>query len=335
MSRAESEPAFSSPATVLVVASPDEADRIESSVRSDRLSVLTASDGAAALRLLAARSIDLALIAASLVDGEGSELCRSIKDAPATRSIPVILLTDSDDAGARDRARQAGADDVASSPVDRGMVLALIDARLQLRRLQRQIADLEDLVVLLSRAVDDRDGTAGGQAERVAHWATQLGSGVGLSDTELTPLYRAALLHDLGMVAVPRSIVAKPGPLDAAEFSQVMRHPEEGERLLRAIPDADRVLPAVRHHHERVDGSGYPDGLVGDRIPLFARILAVADAFVAITSDRPYRPRRSPAQALEVLRQGAGSQWERRLVDRFAQILKEAERAPSELSSAG
>ena len=323
------------PATVLVVGGEAEAEGIRSAVLGAGLTTVLAADGATALRLLPARPIDLILCDASLPDMDGIDLCQAIKRAHATSGIPVILVLDQGDVRAQERAWAAGADDVAVKPLHRGMMSALTRARIEGERLRRRLTEMEGVVVALSRALDGRTPVVGGQAERIAHWAIQLGSAVGLADPDLTSLYKAALLHDLGMVTVPESILAKPGPLDAGELSQVMQHAEAGERLLQAIPEADRVLPAVRHHHERVDGSGYPDGLAGERIPLFARIVAVADAFVALTSPRPYRQRRSPQAAFQVLRQGAGQQWDAALVDSFGRVLEEAEVRPSELESAG
>jgi cyclic di-GMP phosphodiesterase len=323
------------PATVLVVGRGPEAERNRREIEEAGLTALPAPDAATALRLLPAHPVDLILCDASLPDLDGADLCRAIKQAPATGGIPVILVLDQDDSRERERGLKAGADDFALRPLNRGLVSSLVAARIEIRRLERRLTELEGVVVSLSRSLDDRTPVVGGQAERIAHWATQLGSAVGLDEYELTSLYKAALLHDLGMATVPTGILAKPGPLDDGEFHQVMRHAEAGERLLQAIPQAQSVLPAVRHHHERVDGSGYPDGLAGDRIPLLARIVAVADAFVALTSPRPYRQRRSPSGALEVLRQGAGRQWDAALVERFSRVLEEAEPRAFELESAG
>lgn len=321
--------------SILVVGSKDEADRITTVLAGTGFVVLHAQDGATALRVLPTRVVDLVLADASLADMDGSDLAQSIKHASATRGVAVILMLEHDDARARELGRAAGADDVIVKPVERGMVVALIAARLEAQRLHRQVNELEEVVVSLSRALDDRNTATGGHSERIAHWATQIGAAVGLAETELTALYKAALLHDLGMVAVPYPIVSKPGPLEPSELSQVMQHAEAGERLLRPIPEADRVLPAVRHHHEKVDGSGYPDGLRGDQIPLLARIVALADAFVALTSDRPYRRRLSREAAIEILRQGKGRQWDAALVDRFVQVLNEVATISTGLESAG
>jgi putative two-component system response regulator len=297
--------------------------------------VITAGDGAAALRTLAAHDCELVLCEAVLPDMDGFEVCRAIKQAPATRDIPVVLLMSGDDEVQRERAIQAGADDVAIKPVDRARLLALVRVQLRIADLNRQLNKLESVVVTLARAVEDRDHTSAGLSEKVAHWAMQLGTALELPDEQLTLLYRAALLHDVGTVSVPVDVLSKQGRLDPGEFSQVKRHPIVGEEILAALPSAEDVLPAVRHHHERVDGAGYPDGLGGEDIPLFARIIAIADAFVAMSNDRPYRARRPRHEVIKTLRQGEGTQWDAALVERFLRMVEESDPALPEARTAG
>jgi putative two-component system response regulator len=293
--------------------------------------VITAGDGAAALRTLAAHECDLVLCEAVLPDMDGFEVCRAIKQAPATRDVPVVLLMSGDDEVQRERAIQAGADDVALKPVDRARLLALVRVQLRIAGLNRQLNKLESVVVTLARAVEDRDHTSAGLSEKVAHWAMQLGTALQLPEDQLTLLYRAALLHDVGTVSVPVDVLSKQGRLDPGEFSQVKRHPIVGEEILAALPSAEQVLPAVRHHHERIDGAGYPDGLGGEDIPLFARIIAIADAFVAMSNDRPYRPRRPRDEVIRTLRQGEGKQWDAALVERFLRLVDESDAALPEV----
>ena len=287
--------------------------------------VITAGDGAAALRTLAAHECELVLCEAVLPDMDGFEVCRAIKQAPATHDVPVVLLMSGDDEVQRERAIQAGADDIAAKPLDRARLLALVRVQLRIAGLNRQLNKLESVVVTLARAVEDRDHTSAGLAEKVAHWAMQLGTTLELPDDQLTLLYRAALLHDVGTVSVPVDVLSKQGRLDPVEFSQVKRHPIVGEEILAALPSAEQVLPAVRHHHERVDGAGYPDGLGGEDIPLFARIIAIADAFVAMSNDRPYRPRKPRDEVIRTLRQGEGKQWDATLVERFLQLVDQTD----------
>lgn len=289
--------------------------------------VIVVGDGAAALRTLAAHECQLVLCEAVLPDMDGFEVCRAIKQAPATRDIPVVLLMTGDDEVQRERAIQAGADDIALKPVDRARLLALVRVQLRIAGLNRQLNKLESVVVTLARAVEDRDHSSAGLSEKVAHWAMQLGTAMALPYQQLTLLYKAALLHDVGTVSVPVDILSKQGRLDPGEFSQVKRHPIVGEEILAALPSAEEVLPAVRHHHERVDGAGYPDGLGGEEIPLFARIIAIADAYVAMSNDRPYRPRRPHEEVIRILRQGEGKQWDAALVERFVRLVEESDAA--------
>jgi cyclic di-GMP phosphodiesterase len=298
--------------------------------------VITAQDGAAAFRLVSANPVDLVLCDASLPDMDGLEVCRAIKQASATHDIPVVLLVAAADELVRQRAMEAGADEVTVKPVGRAMLLTLVRAERRIRQLNRQLDELEGIVVTLARGVEDRDHSSAGHSEKVAHWAMQLGSAIGLPDDQLTHLYKAALLHDVGSLSVPVGVLAKPGRLDPGEFGQVKRHPVVGEEILTPLPGAEELLPAVRHHHERIDGAGYPDGLGGEAIPLFARIIAIADAFVAMTSDRPYRQRRSREDTLQTLRQGAGKQWDAALLARFLPLVEATGAQPArEQRSAG
>jgi putative two-component system response regulator len=318
-------PAPGDAATVLVAdGDPGTVAELRTHLESAGYQVIVAHDGAAALRLLSARPVDLVLCDATLSDMDGVEVCRAIKQARATRDIPVVLMIAADDEVLRARALDAGADDVAVKPLDRELVLVLVRTQVRITRLKGQLDELESIVVTLARAVEDRDHSSAGLSEKVAHWAMQLGTAIGLPDDQLTYLYKAALLHDVGTLSVPVGVLSKEGRLDPVEFSQVKRHPVVGEEILGALPRANQLLPAVRHHHERIDGAGYPDGLGGDKIPLFARIIAIADAFVAMTSDRPYRRRRSREEAIRTLTQGAGKQWDAALVERFLQLVEDA-----------
>ncbi len=309
-------------ATVLVAEDDAESERdLRLHLEAAGHRVISAGDGAAALRMLSAYPVDVVLCQAALPDMDGIEVCRAIKQAPATRDVPVVLLIAAADELVRQRALDAGADDVALTPVERATLQTLVRGQLRITQLKSQIDELEGIVVTLARAVEDRDQSSAGLAEKVAHWSMQLGTAMGLPDDQLTLLYKAALLHDVGTLSVPIGVLAKEGRLDPAEFSQVKRHPVVGEEILAPLPRAEQLLPAVRHHHERVDGAGYPDGLGGDQIPLFARIIAISDAYVAMTSDRPYRRRRTREEAIGILEQGAGKQWDAALVERFVRLV--------------
>lgn len=296
--------------------------------------VVAASDGAAGLRLISAHDIDAVLGRLQLPDMDGLEVCRAIKGAPATHDVPVVVLVDRQEEVLLDRLTQAGADEVWTAESGLPSLRIMVTDLIRMRQMRAQIDELEGVVLTLSRAVEDRDHVSSGSAEKVAHWALQLGTAVGLSNDELTLLYKAALLHDVGTVGVPVTILTKSGRLDPTEFDAVKRHPVMSEEIVRPLPGADQLLPAVRHHHERVDGAGYPDGLGGDSIPLFARIIAIADAYVAMTSDRPYRRSQGKEAALRILRQGAGKQWDADLVAHFLRLVERADSSQVSVESA-
>lgn len=174
--------------------------------------------------------------------------------------------------------------------------------------------DPEQLVFALAAAAEARDSYTESHAQRVASSALHIGTRLGLAECSLLALYRGGRIHDIGKIAVPDAILHKPGPLNAEEERVMRAHPVVGESIVKALPSAADVLPIIRHHHERFDGGGYPDGLSGHRIPLLARIVSVCDAYDALASDRPYRSRRNPEEAIEALMRGAGQQWDRELV---------------------
>jgi len=221
--------------TVLVAEDEDSSQReLRTCLERGGYRVITAGDGAAALRMLAAHVCELVLCEALLPDMDGFEVCRAIKEAPSTAEIPVVLLMSGDDEVQRERAIQAGADDVALKPIDRARLLALVRVQLRIAGLNRQVNKLESVVVTLARAVEDRDHSSAGQSEKVAHWAMQLGSAIDLPDDQLPLLYKAALLHDVGTLSVPVDVLSKEGRLDPGEFGQVKRHPHRRRRDSRS-----------------------------------------------------------------------------------------------------
>ena len=174
--------------------------------------------------------------------------------------------------------------------------------------------DPERLIFALAAAAEARDAFNESHTQRVANTALQLGSRLGLQESDLAALYRGGLIHDIGKIGVPAAILLKPGPLNAEEERQMREHPVIGESIVKPLPSAADVLAIIRHHHERFDGGGYPDGLAGYKIPLLARIVSVCDAYDAMANDRPYRARRNSEEAMETLMRGAGQQWDRELV---------------------
>ena len=322
------------PPTVLLVDGAERLNEDRALLERAGYRVITASEGATALRLVSAQGCDVVVSEMELPDMDSLDLCRAIKQAPLTRQLPVVFFMDEDDDVQRDRALEAGAGEVCARPFEPATLLAILRSQLRIGQLGSQIDELEGVEITLSRAVEERDQLSGGLAEKVAHWAMQLGTALALPDEQLTLLYKAALLRDVGSIGVPASVLSKHGRLDPAEFDEIKRHPVVGEDIVRPLPHADHLLPAIRHHHERMDGAGYPDGLRED-IPLFARIIAIADAYVAMTNDRPYRRSRGKEEAVRMLQQGAGQQWDAALVERFLQLVKAADGEAAKMQTAG
>ncbi|KRF01731.1 hypothetical protein ASG89_25565 [Paenibacillus sp. Soil766] len=184
---------------------------------------------------------------------------------------------------------------------------------------------LQSYYATLAAALDARDAYTAGHSTRVAKYSLLIGQAVNLSDQELDWLYKTALLHDIGKIGVRDAVLLKDGRLTDEEFEQIKRHPDLGESILKQIEPAEAMaplLPGVRSHHERYDGAGYPDGLKGQDIPVFGRIIAVADAFDAMTSDRPYRKGMPAQKAMDILADGKGSQWDPRFVQGFMDTYK-------------
>jgi HD-GYP domain-containing protein (c-di-GMP phosphodiesterase class II) len=184
---------------------------------------------------------------------------------------------------------------------------------------------LESFMISLSATLDARDPYTSGHSSRVAKFSLEIGHGLGLDKDDLELLYQTALLHDIGKIGVPDHVLLKEGKLTEEEFAHIKAHPVIGEHILKQVQPASKVarmLPGIRHHHERMDGKGYPDGLKDQQIPLYGRIIAVADSFDAMTSDRPYRKGMVEEKALNILLAGKDTQWDSAIVDLFISIRK-------------
>lgn len=276
--------------------------------------VIEAADGQQALALYEDRRPDLVLLDVRLPGIDGHEICRRMKELPGGSLVPIVMVTTLDRTEDRVLALDAGADDFMSKPVERIELVARVRSALRLKALYDTLESAERVIFSLATAVEAKDAYTERHTERVAISARRIGELLGLPEPELDALYRGGLVHDIGKIGVSDAILGKPGPLNAVERGQMRQHPLIGERIIQPLQSGADLVPIVRNHHERYDGRGYPDGLAGPEIPLHARIVAVCDSFDALTSDRPYRPGRSRTQALDLLRRGAGNQWDPQIV---------------------
>jgi putative two-component system response regulator len=283
--------------------------------------VMTASTSNQALHCIEQDRPDVVLLDVMMPGVNGYELCTSLKSDPRTRLIPVILLAPLDESGGKLRGIEAGCDDFLRRPVNLVELLSRVKSLVRTKRLNEELISAENTILALARAIQAKDPYAQGHLERVADYASALGREIGLSAREQELLRKGGILHDIGKIGIRDAVLLKHGPLTKEEWEHIKTHPVLGETICQPLGEKALVL-IIRHHHERYDGKGYPDGLAGEAIPLGARIMAIADAYDALTSDRPHRGRFSPRQALDIMRREARAQFAPALSSRFITLLE-------------
>ena len=277
--------------------------------------ILKARDGARALELVDSEQPDLVLLDVMMPGLDGFEVCRRLKGRD--RLLPVVLVTGLSATRDRVAGLEAGADDFLTRPVERTELVARVRSLLRLKAFYDRLDEFERVVTSLALAVEAKDPFTDLHTDRVARTARLLGRLAGLEEAALDDLYLGAVAHDIGKIGIPDAVLLKAGPLAPEEWELMRGHVVIGESIVAPLRSAPALTPTVRHHHEHFDGGGYPDGLAGEAIPLEARIVAVCDAWDAMTNERPYRRALSAEQAEDVLRDGAGSQWDPSLVELF------------------
>ncbi len=278
-------------------------------LRSQGYRVLAAKNGAEALDILIHHQVDLALVDVFMPGQSGLAVCRAAKERPETRLTPIVLVTGTDGVEARVEGIKAGADDFLSKPLRKEELLARVSSLIRLKRYTDELESAETVLCSLARSIEAKDPYTEGHCDRLSHAAVALAERLGLPEETRIALRRAGIVHDIGKVAVSEHILLKPGPLDAAERYIMESHTIVGERICAPLKSFRHVLPIIRHHHEHMDGTGYPDHLKGNDIPLAARVLTTVDIFDALTTERPYRLAMSPAEALAMLRQESARGW--------------------------
>jgi putative two-component system response regulator len=280
-------------------------------------------DGATALEAVASRPPDLILLDVMLPGIDGFGVCRRLKHEPATRLTPVIFVTALDQRDIRVEGLEAGADDFLTKPIDTRELLARAKALIRLKRYTDDLDAAGSIIMTLAVMIEARDGYTEGHCHRIANYATRLGRALGLSESELQALHRGGFLHDIGMLAISDAVLRKPGALEPEEFELMKSHTLIGDTLCANLRSLQAVRPIVRYHHERLDGSGYPDGLRGDAVPLLAQIINLVDVYDAVTTKRPYQSAHTANEAIELLRTQADRGWRRHdLVDQFAALVE-------------
>jgi len=271
--------------------------------------ILEARRAPEALSLLERQKIDLVILDLMMPGISGLEFCRCLKADRRTLLIPILMLTSIQGVENEVAGIASGADEFLIKPLHPSVVRARVRAMLRHKAAIDTLEEAETILFALARSVEHRDKYTAGHCERLAWYSVSIGMSLGLPRPQLLALHRGGFLHDIGKIAVPDSILYKNGKLTDDEWGVMRLHTVKGEEICRPMKNLAHVLPIIRSHHERWDGSGYPDGLRGHEIPLPARILQVADIYDALTTVRPYKPALPPQEALNVLIEESRRGW--------------------------
>jgi putative two-component system response regulator len=297
---------------------------LETLLRREGFDVRNASDGPSALAECAKFSPDLILLDILMPGMNGFEVCRMIKATPETRLTPVVLITGLSATEDRIEGINAGADDFLSKPIDINELLARTRSLLRLKQYTDELENAEAVVFTLAQSIEARDPYTRGHCERLADMSARLGARLEIPEEDIKALRWAGIVHDIGKVVVPDAILLKPGPLTPEEMDVMRKHSVVGERICEPLKSFRPVLPIIRHHHEKRNGSGYPDGKSGEEIPLTARILQLADVYDALTTNRPYRTAVSSEEALLIMDDEAKlGWWDQGMFNKFRDMIRD------------
>ena len=295
------------PSTILIV--DDDARNlklIEAFLLPMKCNVIKAANGNDALSIINRTNVDLILCDVMMPEMDGYEVCRRIKENETTRLIPVVLVTALDDMEAKIKGIESGADDFLTKPPNKMELLARTKSLLNIKKLNDNLTSIEYVLFSMANAVEEKDHYTQGHVKRVSNMAMSLGRKMGLNDTDLRALKIGGALHDIGKIGVPNKILNKPGPLSDEEMAIMQKHPAAGYQICLPLKkNLGPALDVIKQHHEKLDGSGYPDGLTENEISVVARIMAVADIYDALVTDRPYRKAMPMEKAVQILKEEA------------------------------
>jgi len=293
-------------------------------LKTESYRILEAKRPSAALKLLEQEKVDLVVLDMVMPGMSGPDFCRALKADRRTQLIPILVITNVQGAENEIAGIESGADEFLVKPLLPAVVRTRVRGMLRGKALTDSLDEAETILFALAKSVEARDNYTGMHCERLSAYSVRLGQALGLSSTDQLALYRGGYLHDIGKVGIPDSILFKTGLLTAEEWQIMRMHTIRGEEICRPMKTLAPVLPIIRSHHERWDGSGYPDGLAGEAIPLLARILQVADIYDALTTARPYKPAFSHSHALEIMLEESQRGWrDPELIPLFAEVAKQ------------
>ena len=288
-----------------------------------------------AYRILEESRVDLVICDMFLPESNGLEFCRKLKGNRHTHLLPVLMLTSVQGSEHEVEGIASGADEYLMQPAHPSVLRARVESMLRHKAALDSLDDVEGILFTLAQAVEERDRCTGDHCRRLSYFGVELGIRLGLPKKDLLALHRGGYLHDIGKIGIPDAILNKTGQLTEEEWLIMRSHVTRGEEICRPMKSLGAVLPIIRHHHEKWDGSGYPDKLAGPDIPLLARILQIADVYDALTSERSYKAALPTSEACRVLEKEAAAGWrDPDLVPVFVQMLEgqdDAERVASGL----
>lgn len=312
------------PSILAVDDMPSNLELIEAIFQQAGYNVCKASSAFSALEIYNSYPVDIAIIDVMMPGMNGFELCKMLKKLTSRQYFPIVLLTALNDSKNRITGLECGADDFISKPFDPAELITKIKSLLNLKDLYEELDHSENIILTLVVAMEARDPYTKGHSTRVGEFATEFASFLGLSDKDRELMKKGGVLHDIGKIGLSERILRKPGRLTSEEVRMIKKHTLIGEDICRPLVSLHGVLPAIRSHHERWDGTGFPDNLAGEEIPLMARILSIIDAFDAMISIRPYRGRRTIESTLEVIgNERYLGQWDPELVGVFLKMMNE------------
>src|SRR5438132_5700844 len=295
----------------ILIADDHESSRVglEGLLSLEGYNVVTASDGEKALVEFQRVQPDLLLLDVNMPKISGMEVCRRLKRNPQTFLVPIVLITALTAIEDRVNGIDAGADDFLTKPVEREQLLARVRSLLRQKAYTDELERAESVLFALARSIEGKDPYTEGHCERLSDYSARLAEYMGLPANQIKALRRAGIVHDIGKVTVTDTIQMKPARLTRSEKLILRRHPVVGERICAPLKSFQLVLPIIRHHHEKMNGSGYPDGLKGEQIPLTARVLQIVDVYDALTTERPYKRAFSRVEALEIMEEEVKKGW--------------------------
>lgn len=307
---------------------------LEGLLSANGYNIIKAYNGKEALKKVEEVIPDIVLLDVLMPIMDGYEVCRRLKAKRETKFVPIVMLTALDSIEDKVRGIEAGADDFITKPFQKPELLARVKSLVKMKGLISELENAQNVLFSLAIALDYNDPYTHGHSQRVSELSRRLAGHIGLSDVEQDVIANAGILHDIGKIATDKGILHKPGALSGMEYRHVMEHPVVGEKICMPLKFAQPLLPIIRGHHEKHNGTGYPDGLAGDEIPLGAKIMSIVDVYDALTSVRPYRSDIPGEVAVEVMRaEAVKGYWDRELLDLFADMIRKSSAEERESSS--